>query len=234
MKTLEDATRLAETLVYIGEYSGCRTVARLTRMDRPLGKMIGNALEVEESIEVLRGGGPADVRALVVALGGEMLHLGGVASTVKTGEQRIREVLDDGSALQTFRRMVELQGGNPAAVDTPKQSLPQALETRTVTAKEAGHIRAVDTKEMGVASLLLGAGRVQKTDRIDPAVGIEMLCEVGDVVALGTPICRLHFNDRSRADKAEERVVQAIEVGQPGAETALFLGRIMGGGHNGD
>jgi pyrimidine-nucleoside phosphorylase len=226
MKTRERASELAHTLVGIGRRMGCATVAYLTRMDRPLGRLVGNALEVHESVEILRGGGPADIRELTVTLGAEMLVQAGVAEALPDGRRQIESSLDSGEALERFRRLVIAQGGDGRVVDD-LSLLPQAAKQVDVVAREAGHIVAIDTEKVGRASMSLGAGREKAEDDIDPAVGLEVLKTVGDEVSVGEPLVRLHVNDEDRVQVAEEWIFGAYQVHDAAPkESELILERI--------
>jgi thymidine phosphorylase len=181
-------------------------------MDEPIGTRVGNALEVRESIEVLAGAGPADTRELTVRLGAEMLVVGGLCRDADAGAARIAGSLDDGSAREVFRKLVAAQGGDARVVDDPDAVLPRAHRRTPVPAPIGGTVTAVAADEIGVAALLLGAGRRAKTDTVDPAVGVELLCRVGDVVAAGAPLAMLYHNDRG-ADAAAQRVTAAYALG---------------------
>ncbi|MEZ4432217.1 MAG: thymidine phosphorylase [bacterium] len=196
MKTEADARALAETMVGIGERMGCRTVALLTDMSAPLGRMVGNALEVRESIDILRGAGPADIRALTLRLATEMLILGGHDPV--DAEARATAALDDGRALDRFRAIVQAQGGDPAAVDDPDR-LPRAPHVVDYPATESGHITAIDTARVGLAAMALGAGRARTDDIVDPRVGLEVLARPGDRIDKGQPLVRIHHADRGLA-----------------------------------
>lgn len=226
MKSLEDARRLADTLIDIGERCGCRTVAWLTRMDRPLGRAVGNALEIVESIEILRGAGPGDVRELVETLGGEMLFLAGVAATAEAGSAAISDALDDGRAMQVFRQMIEAQGGDPAVTDDTNL-LPQAKHVATFDASEDGVVASVDCEAIGRACVVLGAGRARTDDEVDPAVGFEVLRTTGDRVFAGEPLLRIHYNDESKLRACRERLASAYQIGtvEP-ADVPLIAQRI--------
>jgi thymidine phosphorylase len=160
-------------------------------MDAPIGRMVGNAVEVHESIEVLRGGGPLDSRELTVALGGEMLVLAGIASDAGDGRARIARVLDDGSALELFRKVVEAQGGDPRVVDAPEQVLPRAQKRIPVAAVETGTVRALAAREIGMAALVLGAGRRRVADVVDPSAGVAIAAHVGERIDRGQPVAFL-------------------------------------------
>jgi pyrimidine-nucleoside phosphorylase len=200
MKSRADAVQLARAIQSIGASAGVRVTALLTNMDSPIGRLVGNAVEVAESIQVLGGGGPPDTRELTVALGGEMLALVGLARDDEDGRARIARSLDDGSALEVFRRVVEAQGGEPRVVDDPGGVLPQASQRTPVLAPDGGTVRAVSAREIGTAALLLGAGRRRVEDTIDPAAGIELAVHLGDRVERGEPLA---FLLSSRAGQAE-------------------------------
>ena len=226
MRTRERARALAETLVGIGNGMGTRTVAHITRMDRPLGRMVGNALEVAESVDTLRGEGPPDVTALTEVLGGEMLELAGVTATPEEGRARIAKSLRDGSALAVFRRLVEAQGGDPRAIDDTTR-LPTARDRVTITARSAGFVEAIDATLVGRAAMVLGAGRATAEDSIDPAVGIEVLLSTGAEVREGDAIAVLHVNDPSTVPHAERLLADAYRIGeQRPAPVDLFLERV--------
>ncbi len=212
MKQRSRAAELGQALKAIGEAAGKRVTVVLSAMDDPIGTRIGNALEVEEAVAVLQGEGPADTRELVVGLGAEMLLCGGACATAELGAGRIAEVLDDGSALEVFRRMVEAQGGDPRVADDPRATLPRGGRVTAVTSPASGWVTAVAADQIGVAALVLGAGRRAKEDRVDPGVGIEITRRVGEVVSAGDPLVNLIHNDRG-IEEATERVLRAYEIG---------------------
>ncbi len=212
MKTRQRASELARALKAIGEAAGKQVTAVLSAMDDPIGTRIGNALEVAEAIDVLRGDGPADSRELTVRLGAEMLLCGDACSTPEEGERRLAAVLDDGSALDIFRRLIEAQGGDPRVVDDPAKILPSARSRRALVAPVSGFVTAIAADEIGTAALLLGAGRRRKEDAVDPAVGIEIVCRPGDAVTAGDPLAFLFHNDRG-VEAAQERALSAYAIG---------------------
>jgi pyrimidine-nucleoside phosphorylase len=220
MKTAAAARALASTIVGIGRSAGKRVSALLTRMDEPIGREVGNASEVRESIEVLRGGGPADTRALTVALGGEMLWLGGVAGSPEAGAEQIARALDDGRALAKFAAIVAAQGGNPRVCDTPETLLPLAPHTSEVRAPRAGVLTAVDAEAVGNAVVVLGGGRRKKEDRVDPAVGVTVLARLGERVAAGQPIALVRHRGGAAADHAIGLVAEAYTVDEGAAPRA--------------
>jgi pyrimidine-nucleoside phosphorylase len=222
MKTLDEARRLAVTLAGIGRRMGKRVSALLTDMSQPLGRAVGNALEVQESIEVLRGGGPADVRALTVELGAEMLLLGAAAGSRADARRAIEAAIADGRGLDRFRRIVEAQGGDPAAVDDPSR-LPRSATLRDVVASSDGFVEAIDTEAIGLAALALGAGRARVEDRIDPAAGIVVHRKVGERVERGEPLCTLHGGlGGEPPERVAARAAAAWRIG-PGPITAPTL-----------
>jgi pyrimidine-nucleoside phosphorylase len=196
MKRLEDARALAEAIRVIGQAAGKRVSVMITDMNTPIGVAVGNANEVAEAIEVLRGHGPADSRELTVRLGGEMLLLAGVVGSEAEGVACIERALGSGAGLEVFRRMIEAQGGDARVVDEPWRILPQAPETHEVTAERAGHVSGIDAMAVGVAASALGAGRQRTDDRVDHAVGVELLARVGDAVAPGQALARLAHRGR--------------------------------------
>ncbi len=225
MKDMGDATTLARTMVEIAGRMGKSCVARLTSMEQPLGRMVGNALEIEETIDVLNGGGPADVVLLTVELGAEMLVLGKVASSLQDGRARITRALQDGTAMERFGRIITAQGGDRRVLDD-KSLLPQARRKVEVTADRAGVVQSVDAESVGIASMLLGGGRERSEDMVDPAVGIEVLVRIGDRVAAGQPLVVLRANDRG-VDAASARARAAFVIDDaPRAPAPLFGARL--------
>ena len=226
MRRREDARQLGQTLVSLASELGCRTVAWLTSMDAPLGRAVGNALELLEAVEVLRGEGPADVRELTLRLGGEMLVLGGVVASVAAGEERLERAIADGSGLDRFRALVARQGGEARALEEPERLLGR-LEVRDVLVPAAGWVVEVDTEALGLAAVVLGAGRIRSDASIDPGVGFTMLRTLGDAVAAGEPLLRIHHRPGANVDAVVERVQRAIRIGgQPISRPPLFLERL--------
>jgi len=212
MKDQVRARELAETMVGLGEAHGVRTRALLTQMDVPLGRTAGNALEVIESVEVLAGGGPADVVELTLALAREMLELVGLDGTDPA------DALSDGRAMDSWRAMVAAQGGDPSAV------LPTADEVEVVAAPATGTISKLDAMAVGVAAWRLGAGRARKEDPVSPVAGVVWRATVGDHVEQGQPMLELHLDDPSRLPRALEALEGAIEVSpEPVSPPPLIL-----------
>ena len=219
MKDLDQARELARTMVDLGTDAGVTTVALLTDMATPLGLTAGNALEVRESVEVLSGGGPADVVDLTVALAVEMLAAAGRPAD----EADVRAALADGRAMDVWRRMISAQGGDP---DAP---LPTARATEQVPAPADGVLRRLDAYAVGVAAWRLGAGRARKEDPVQAAAGVELHAKPGDVVAAGQPILTLHTDTPERFPRAYEALEGAWEVAAPGTpatKRSVILDRI--------
>ncbi len=208
MKTVEEARTLAAAIQQIGRAAGKRVTAVLTDMNEPIGRTIGNALEIRESIEVLRGGGPADTRELTAVLGGEMLALAGVVPDAAAGAARITEVLGNGRALEVFRKLVAAQGGDPAVCDSPGRVLPKAKH-RAELVLPAGTITAIDSEKLGLAALLLGAGRRKKEDTIDPAAGLVVDAYVGEAIAEGAPPSVMFQHN---LDERDPRVAESMAL----------------------
>jgi pyrimidine-nucleoside phosphorylase len=210
MKEREQARVLASTMIEIGARMGRRVVALLTPMDQPLGRMVGNALEVAESIEVLQGKGPADLVALTVELTAEMVLLAGRASSMDDARQQCQNALRDGSALSRFRAIVEAHGGDPKAIDDISR-LPQAPEVTALRAPRSGYVVGLDALTVGLAAVDMGAGRARKEDSIDPGVGIVFEKRCGDEVKAGDILAHLHH--RGDVSRAAARILGAYEFG---------------------
>ena len=213
LPALDDARRLARTLVRLGRGEGLEVVALLTGMDQPLGLEIGNAGELREAIDVLSGAGPADTRALTVRFGAEMLVLGRAARDLADGSRRIEAAIASGAGLETFGRCIELQGGDRRVLDPPHARLPEARHRHVVIARRAGAITALDARALGHAATLLGAGRLRKEDPVDAAVGITLLHKIGARVGRGEPLATLRYNDRRRFESARPLVERAFAIG---------------------
>src|SRR3984893_19406204 len=184
MNKEEDAVCLAELMVETGERMGKQMVALITDMNQPLGRMVGNALEVQECIEVLHGGGPADLRDLCLELAAWMFYLGGAAKTVAQGKRLSEQIITSGKAFERFRQMVELQGGDISAIDDPDR-LPGTEHRVAVPSRQAGYVTAIACEQVGTACVILGGGRERKEDSVDPAVGIVVHKKIGDKVSVG-------------------------------------------------
>lgn len=216
MKTLEDAQRLAKTMLGILKALGRPASALITDMDQPLGRMVGNALEIRESIEILRGqtkpGELTDVIEISIALAAEIFLLTKKAATATEAERLAREILSSGKAWEKFRAFMIHQGADASAVDDPSR-MPKARSLVPVPSDLSGFVAAIDSEAVGLASNALGAGRMKTSDIVDPAVGIELVAKVGDTVTAGSPLAILHVNDGGRADEVVDRVRKAYHIG---------------------
>ena len=228
MKSEKDAAFLAELMVETGERMGKHVVALITDMDQPLGNMIGNALEVVEVVEILRGGGPEDLRELCLELAGWMLHLGGVSKTVAEGKQESTKLISSGKALDRFRQMVELQGGDARIIDDVKR-LPQARYTTQVASAKPGYLASMQCEQIGTACVILGGGRERKEDAVDPAVGIVLHKKVGDHVATGEAIATIYYNAEAQAVRARQLIEASCQVAEaPPATKQPLIHRVIG------
>jgi pyrimidine-nucleoside phosphorylase len=228
MKREEDAAFLAELMVETGERMGKQMVALITDMDQPLGNMIGNALEVVEVIDILHGKGPEDLRQLCIELAAWMLHLGGVAKTVAEGKTLSKKLIDSGQALERFRQMVEIQGGDPRTIDDP-QKLPRARRTTMLTSQKSGYIASMQCEQIGTACVILGGGREKKEDSVDPSVGIVLHKKVGDLVSSGEALATIHYNSESRAENAKRLLDQSYQIADSvAAEKRPLIHRVIG------
>lgn len=227
MKTPAEARRLAEALVRVGRAGGKQVRAVLTAMEQPLGRAVGNALEVAESIACLRGEGPADLMEVTYELGAHMLVLGRAADDLAAARSKLARVVADGSALAKLRAIVAAQGGDARVVDEPTR-LPQARLKVALTAPRAGAVADVDAMGVALAALRLGAGRARAEDRIDPAVGVGDLVKVGERVAAGGRLATLHANDETALAEARTMLAAAITVGDTApAPVALIAETIV-------
>jgi len=211
MKKEEDAVFLAELMVETGERMGKRMVALITDMSQPLGRMVGNALEVQECIEVLHGGGPEDLRQLCLELAAWMFFLGGASKTVSQGKQLSADIIASGKAFERFRQMVELQGGDISAIDDPSR-LPATDHRVDVPSPCAGYVTAIQCELVGTACVILGGGRERKEDSVDPVVGIEVHKKLGDKVSAGESLCTIHCHSDEQAARAKTLLQESYQI----------------------
>ena len=207
MKTLDDARELAEAMVELGRRAGREVVCELTDMDQPLGRSVGNALEIAEVLDTLDGEGPPDLVELVVGASAHLLALSDLGIDVAEGRRRAEEALADGAARDVYQRWVRAQDGDPR-----REALPTAAVVRPVPAPASGYVGAIATTAVGLAALHLGAGRVRKEDAIDHAVGVVCLAKRGDPVESGSPIAEVHANDEESAARAVDEVTAAYSI----------------------
>jgi pyrimidine-nucleoside phosphorylase len=211
MKTPEDARRLAESLVSIGRASGVRTEALITSMDAPLGRMVGNSLEVIESVETLKGRGPADLEGLSVLLASRMLIAAGVEQDEASAEAAVRRALESGAGLEKLRRIIEFQGGDAGIIDDYDR-LPSAPDRQPVPAPRSGYVTALHAEHIGRAAVALGAGRGKLDDAIDPGVGVEVLAPPGSRVREGEPVLMVHHRGGRGLGDAAPLLAAAVQI----------------------
>jgi len=227
MKKQADAEYLAELMVETGTRMGKKVVALITDMEQPLGRKVGNALEVEECIEVMNGRGPEDLRDLCLELSGWMFVLGNRTKSVAEGRKLAAEVIASGRARDTFREIVRLQGGDARVVDDAAR-LPRARHQSQIHAKLAGFITGIHCEHVGVASMLLGGGREKKEDAVDPAVGLVLEKKIGDAVKAGEPLCTVHYNDDARLDDSVALLEKSFQVGASAPPASPLVRKIIG------
>ena len=211
LKDLAEAENMADLMIDIGRKAGRKMVAVISDMSQPLGRAVGNALEVEEAVQVLKGGGPEDLRQLCLELAGEMIRIGGRAESFEEGKETARQVLSDGRALEKFRQMVRRQGGDDRIIEEPER-MGSSRYSRDVLAGRTGFIAETDTREIGRASQHLGAGRLRKEDEIDFTAGIRMHVRIGNFVKEGDVLATLYGADSRRLEEAEIIMEAAIRI----------------------
>lgn len=226
MKSREDAFALAEEMVKIGKNAGRRTIAVISDMDQPLGRAVGNALEVKEAIATLRGEGPKDFTELCMVLGSQMLMAGGKALSVEQAREALTKVIEDGSALRKLSEFVEAQGGDPTAVTDPSL-LPKASMVVPVCADRDGFVGRIACEDVGICSLLLGGGRETKKSKIDLSVGILLEKKKGDAVKKGDVLGYLHANDEQRLEAAKDKFLNAYAITDSRPETEPLIKGIL-------
>jgi pyrimidine-nucleoside phosphorylase len=227
MKKEEDAVFLAELMVETGELMGKQMAALITDMNQPLGRMVGNALEVQECIEVLHGGGPPDLRDLCLELAAWMLLLGGAVKTVAQGKQLAEEIIASGKAFDRFRQMVELHGGDISTIDGPTR-LPGTDHRVEVPSSRTGYVTAIACEQVGTACVILGGGRERKEDSVDPAVGIVVHKKIGDKVAAGESLCTIHCHSDAQAARAKTLLEESYQIAPtPPAQMPALIHRVI-------
>lgn len=226
MKEEQDARALAEEMVRIGVHAGRKTIAVISDMDQPLGCAVGNALEVKEAIDTLNGNGPADFVDLCLTLGAQMLLVGGRAETEEDAREKLRAVIEDGTALKKLAEFVEAQGGDSRAVyDTGL--LPKAALVLPVPAPKSGYVSRIICDEVGICSLILGGGRETKESEIDLSVGLTLCKKVGDRVEAGEPLAMIHANDPEKAAQASGRFLAACSIIETVPPKSPFIKAIL-------
>jgi pyrimidine-nucleoside phosphorylase len=227
MKDKAKAKELAAALVSVAKAMGKPTRAVLTAMDQPLGRTVGNALEVLESIECLKGRGPADTMEVTYALGEQMLVLAGAGGTAAEARRRLEASIGSGAALQKLREMIAAQGGDAAIIDEPSR-LPRARVQVAVPAPRAGFVVDVDAMAVALAALRLGAGRAKAEDQIDHAVGISDLVKIGERIEAGAPLCVIHANDEKSCAEAKAQLASAISISDVRGAAPQLIDELIG------
>lgn len=210
MKTVEDAKELAHAMVSIGNNVGRKTMAVISDMSQPLGAAIGNSLEVQEAIDALRGEGPKDLEELCLALGRQMVYLARKADSLEDAEEKLKEVIRNGKALEKFKEFIQNQGGDSSVVDHPDR-LPKAQYLIELPAQQDGVVAELVADEIGTAAMLLGAGRATKESEIDLAVGLMLNKKVGDAVKKGDSLVTIHAN-RENVDDVKQKLYESIRI----------------------
>jgi pyrimidine-nucleoside phosphorylase len=230
MQRPADARALARAMVTIGTAAGVRTEAFITRMDTPLGRAVGNSVEIAECIDVLSNRGPADLTGLIITLASRMVWLGGKAESEAAAERQVRAALASGAAREKLRQMITWQGGDPRVVDDPTL-LPKARHAHRFTAARDGFIQSLDALLIGRAAVALGAGRDKKADQVDLSAGLLLHKKPGDAVSAGEPVLELLYNDEARLSAALNLATQAVVIGDRApAEAPLVIGWVHDSG----
>ncbi|MBM3275915.1 MAG: pyrimidine-nucleoside phosphorylase, partial [Candidatus Sericytochromatia bacterium] len=222
-----EAADLALLMQQVGQRLGRNVVCAVSEMGQPLGRTVGNAIEVREAVETLQGVGPADLLELCVSLGALLLEAGGVIGDLAGARRKLEDSIKDGSALAKFREMVEAQGGDSAVVDD-LSLLPAAAHNHAILAEESGFVTAIHARAIGEAAGLLGAGRQRKDDVLDLAAGIVLLRKIGDPIEAGEPLAELHANDPSRFNAVEIRLRDAFTISPEAVEPPPLIKAVFG------
>lgn len=225
MKDEPSARALAETMVGIGASHGTKVVATLTGMDQPLGVAVGNANEINESLDVLAGGGPEDVVELTYSLGADMLVLGGIDTNRDAALARLHKAVDSGAAMEKFQEVIVAQDGNPNVAED-RSLLPTAPLRLELTAPESGYITECDARDIGVAGVRLGAGRERKEDNVDHGVSISVIAKVGTKVNRGDLLATVEYRDQDRMDATRPLLEGAWKIGEFTAAPELIIGHV--------
>lgn len=229
MKKQDEAEYLAELMVDAGNRMGKKVIALITGMDQPLGRKVGNALEVDECLDILHGGGPPDLRELCGELAAWMFVLGDRAANLDEGRALAAEMIASGRARDTFREIIRMQGGDPEIVDDPGR-LPRAKNLAKVKSPRAGFVASIRCEQIGIASMVLGGGREKKEDAIDPAVGLVIERKVGESVDAGSTLCTVHYNSSARLSNAMDLLANSFTVADtpPEPEPLPLIRKVIG------
>jgi pyrimidine-nucleoside phosphorylase len=226
MKTPEDAAFLAELMVETGERMGKKVVALITDMDQPLGLRVGNAMEVDEALQVLGGAGPEDLRELCKELAAWMFRVGGRSNSLAEAKELYEELIASGAGLRKFREMIVLQGGDAEIVDNPTL-LPRAKHSLEIRSAMKGYVNAIRCEDVGTACVILGGGRERKEDSVDPAVGILLHKKVSDAVVAGDALCTMYYNDEGRMELAKKLLRQSYVIGDSVPVASKLVRRVI-------
>ena len=227
MRNLEEANELAEVMVAIGKLSGRRVIAVLSQMDQPLGVAVGNALEMKEAIEMLNGSGPDDFHVHCIDLSAYMLILGKKTADLESGRKMAQEAIDNGSALEKFKELIQSQHGDVSVIDQP-ELLPSAKLVIPITADSTGWVKVVDAQAVGESSVEIGAGRAKKGDIIDQAVGIMVRVKVGDKINAGQTLFDVHVNDRKAFETVFQKLKTSVEISEEPVEPPPYFWGVIG------
>jgi pyrimidine-nucleoside phosphorylase len=222
MKLQQEAETLAQAMVDLGKACGKKVVALITDMNQPLGDCAGNSLEVIECLEVLKGGGPADLVALCAELSAHCLVLGEAAANLEEAGGLYRQIITSGKALKKFREVIQLQGGDPRVVED-YGALPSARYNMRAVSPAAGYVHTMETERIGMALCVLGAGRETVDSVIDPAVGVRFHKKIGDPVAAGEALCTIYYNDEGRGLEARRRLLESYAIAPEAAPRPLLV-----------
>ncbi len=226
IKKMTDSRRLAQSLVNVAKRMDKKVICVISDMDQPLGNAIGNALEVMEAVEAMRGNGPADVVELSLELAARMVCLAFPERTMDGAKEQVFKLLGDGSALKKFRQMIEFQGGNPQAVDS-FELLPNASAEFAIPSPRAGYVSRISADDIGQATVLLGAGREKIDSEIDFAVGIVLEHKVGDRVQAGEPLCTIYYNEGTHLEEASQMVEDAFHISATAPEARPLIYEVL-------
>jgi len=227
MKNLDEAHELAEVMVAIGKLSGRRVIAVLSQMDQPLGVAVGNALEMKEAIEMLNGTGPEDFHAHCIDLSAYMLILGKKATELESARRMAQEAIDNGSALNKFKELIQTQHGDVSVIDHP-ELLPSASLVIPITADSSGWVKVVDAQDVGESSVEIGAGSQKKGDAIDQAVGIMVRVKVGDRIEAGQTLFDVHVSDRKAFETVFQKLKTSVEISDEPVEPPPYFWGVIG------
>ena len=227
MKNLDEARELAEVMVAIGNLSGRKVIAILSQMDQPLGIAVGNALEMKEAIDMLNGNGPEDFQVHCIDFSAYMLILGKKATDLETGRKMAQEAIDNGSALQKFKELIQTQHGDVTVIDHP-ELLPSTSNVFSIKSNVAGWVKVVDAQKVGESSVEIGAGRAKKGDIIDPAVGIMVRVKVGDRIEAGQTLFDVHVNDRNSFDTVFQKLKSSVEFSNEPVDPPPYFWGVIG------